>query len=292
MISWMPSCYEPGEENSSPLILGPGDGLLDHVAALEVVSAAHTNLSPAVRAAVDQTLARPELAIPASAWLAGGTVDPAVVASLGLPVQGALRRFRCRPSLRPDLGLGRVWLRHDGRVLLPSQGEVGDRRLWWVDMPGLLAFRWDAEQGVLLAFGLATPGEVVIGFDIASPVDLLHWEGTGTELPVARRFGLDELDRPALPVTTPSVMQWSLQGISAQTLDVAVAVLDVGLVMGDDGRLVRQSGHGDGVTFAVELVVGGDGHSRRLQGIESVGFTLAGDRPGQQFGYPQLQLLS
>jgi arylsulfatase A-like enzyme len=125
-------------------------------------------------------------------------------------------------------------------------------------MTGLLAFRWDAELGKLLAFGLATPGEVVIGFDSSVPADLLHWEGSPMDPPAVQRFGLDEFNRPALPVSTPSILQWRLHGLSAQTLDVAVAVLDVGLVLNTRGRLERGPGHGDGVTFAVELSVRGE----------------------------------
>jgi hypothetical protein len=84
----------------------------------------HSNLAPAVRSAMEQVLTHPQETIPADGWLVGGTVDASKLGALGLPVKGELLRFRCHPTLRPDLGLGRVWLKHDGRVLPASEGEL------------------------------------------------------------------------------------------------------------------------------------------------------------------------
>ncbi|MFT7464217.1 MAG: arylsulfatase A-like enzyme [Pseudohongiellaceae bacterium] len=237
--------------------MGPGDVLLDHLDRLQPLSAAASNLAPGTRSAIDDFLGNSRQVIPATDWVAGKAVDAATVEVLGLQVSGPLLRFRCRPPLRLDLGLGRVRLRHGERKLSSSEGEVGDRRLWWFDRSLPMAFRWDGELGALFAFGAEPPKDIVVEYDAAAAADLLHWEGPDAGLSKERRLSLDQVDRPALAVTTPSSFQWRLDRLSGATLDVSVAALDVGLVLDSKGRLARRPGLGDGVTFAVDITAGG-----------------------------------
>ncbi len=245
------------ENRAALFTLGPGDVLLDHLDRVHVLSHARTNLTAKTREQVDDFLNDPRRQLPASSWVAGGEVDAELVAELGLYVPGTLHRYRCRPSLRLDLGLGRVRVRHGERLLSTAEGDVGDRKLWWFDKSKSMAFRWDGDLGTFFAFGTSAPEDIVIEYDAASTADLLHWEGPAADPAIPRRFSLAQVDRPALAVTTPSAFQWQLDRLSGDTLDVSVAVLDVGLVVDAVGRLERRAGLGDGVTFRVDITVAG-----------------------------------
>lgn len=245
-------------ENSAALFtLGPGDVLLDHLDRVQMLSHARTNLTAKTREKVDEFLKDSRRLLPSSSWVAGGEVDPELVVELGLMVPGTLHRYRCRPSLRLDLGLGRVRLRHGERQLSTAEGDVGDRNLWWFDTSKTMAFRWDGDLGTLFAFGSSAPDDIVIEYDVASTADLLHWEGPAADPEALHRFSLAQVNRPALAVTTPSAFQWQLDRLSGDTLDVSVAVQDVGLVVDGAGRLERRPGLGDGVTFRVDITVAG-----------------------------------
>ena len=237
--------------------LGPGDGLLDHLDRVAVLSHARTNLTAKTRETVDAFLADSRRRLPSSSWVAGGEVDLKLMGDMGLYVNGTLRRYRCRPSLRLDLGLGRVRLSHGGRALSTSEGDVGDRRLWWFDRSKSMAFRWDGNLGTLFAFGISPPDDIVIEYDATTTADLLYWEGPAASPEILHRFSLSQVDRPALAVTTPCAFQWPLDRLSGDSLDVSVAVLDVGLVVDKAGRLERRPGLGDGVTFRVDITVAG-----------------------------------
>ena len=248
----------PSAEDGSKLFaLGPGDVLLDHLDRVQVLSHARTNLTAKTREMVDEFLNDSRGLLPASSWVAGGEVDPELVGEMGLYVPGTLHRYRCRPSLRLDLGLGRVRLSHGERLLSTAEGDVGDRRLWWFDKSKPMAFRWDGELGTLFAFGTSAPDDIVIEYDATTSADLLHWEGPAADPEALRRFSLAQVDRPALAVTTPSAFHWQIDRLSGDSIEVSVAVLDVGLVVDGAGRLERREGLGDGVTFRIDITVAG-----------------------------------
>jgi len=203
-----------------PVVLRPGDTLLDHLAAMEVERFPGTNLRPKVAAALGELLAGGRLTVDESAWIEGPTFPMARQFARVLRVPGAVSRWRTRPPAHLDLSLGVPWFTHEGRAArhmrdVPGAELAASRRIYWLDAARPMLFWWDPGAGFLRALGSEPPGPVAFGF-LASPETAAeHWEWDATrggEAPataadLSRRASLGEVDRPC--VSAPrSAVSW------------------------------------------------------------------------------------
>ena len=239
----------------------PGDSIFDALLRMSLLGTPPTNLPPDIGKALGQQFATVGETIPADAWLPAESAAPAVEGRAS---------WRCLPRLRLDLAVGTPWLRHEGRVLVPlAEGSKRTEReatllSAWRDAEADIDFSWDTQDGSLHAAGARAPAALTIGYRADPLTALAHFERPADRAGVAGlacRHALVGIDRPCLWVPAPTTLALPVADLRADTLEVATAVLDLGLDL-EHGRAVRAEGLGDGVTFAVEVEI--DGRRERV----------------------------
>jgi len=256
---------------SEPGPLRPGDGLLDHLSRARLEDLPPGNLPPDVAAVLAPRLPMRTLPIGPREWIHGRPLPPAERAHLrGFepdPDAGPVRLFKTRPPIRLAEGAPSPRIVRDGEELRlwdpasdePFPGEM----LWW-----LPAGR------TLHAIAQRVPARVRLEYQADAQAELGPFEPwtarrlAGDEAPaptlkeLVRRHEVGDVSRPCLLLPAPASVRVPLRSLSADALDVSLAVADV-CWRAVDGWLEEATGRGDGVTFVVE-VEDGSGPAERV----------------------------
>ncbi|MFT7465400.1 MAG: hypothetical protein ACI9EF_003766 [Pseudohongiellaceae bacterium] len=265
------------------LVLRPGDSLLEHVERFTVSAYPATNLPEAVGKRLSDLWAGEPWSVGINDWLGGAVLPAEAAAALGFEPAGELRRWRCHPALRLDLGAGRLEFVHEQRSLRPLFQASAARELQWKDDEAQLLFWWVESEGSLVALGSRPPGPLSSRYVADSDEGLARYErvlvaGAAVEdaETLLSRGRVGAVDRPSLAAPASTTLRMEIDCLAGDSLRVAMAVDDLGLGWSasptpaqrehrgwlDDPRLglrrlSPREGLGDGVVFSVEVTLDG-----------------------------------
>lgn len=257
-----------GGDGSSAVSLRPGDTLLDILDSARLLEHPASSLPPEVMARLAQQ-ALP-IRIPAGVWSLSGPPDASKRAWFEelLGDRGELKRWHMMPIRRLDQPGGTVRFVHMGRELRPLGRLTSEisavRRLIWGDELAGVVFWWDAPSGTLQAFSVSPPGDVLAEFsqDAMAEVSRYEWSLSSTAaspapVDLAGHFQFERTMRRGLLLPAPAGLEFNLKDLAGDSLQLVLGVIDHAFAV-EGEQLLPAPGLGDGVTFAVDVLLDGE----------------------------------
>lgn len=266
LLSGAGACGPASTDAPAPAVLAPGDDLFDGPLLAVPESLPESNLPDSVLEKLRAVLEQPAVELDPADWTQAGLADRDFAYRVLGGTHHAKARdasyWRLRPPFSPELGLGELLFKHEGRPLRRRTIEHEGRTwVFWFDTLEVIIFAWDDDTHGFLALSEKRPGKVRFGYGgrSALDLDLKLWEprlrGASVERPrgdLLGRLTFQLVDRPALLAPAPSSYRVEVDELAVDTLELACGVVDLGFLEAGDqvGRRARAS---DGVTFAVEV---------------------------------------
>lgn len=240
-------CSEPPLPGP-PLVLEPGDGLLDVLPLARWSVEPGPGVPPSFQVhARGGALVLRAPKMPPEAWRPVETVPPLWRAML--EENGNPNVWRAELSARLAEGSRPARIQVAGQDLPTwtlGSGPLPDSFTWY-----------EHSLGILMSVGPTPPldVEVDVPVDLAGELGELWPRGKSPSEYTDRRI-LDEISRPALVLPPPGVLEITVTDLRAERLHLSLGVLDRAWALFDDA-FHRTRGLSDGATFAVEITRGG-----------------------------------